>query len=188
MAEGWPGTGRIAWPLAAQSERAYLPTTRRGLAFPLVPLRPQQRRRPVEVIVAQAVEVLVVAADEVVDAFGRDLDDPGGEPAHEPAVVGDEEQGARVAQEAVDQRLDRFQVEVVGRLVEDQDVGLEDDVAAEQEARGFAASSLENRTAASWPRTKPIGSPGQQSQSQLWTVFFSAPWESSNCCRWSWAK
>ena len=90
-------------------------------------------------IVAQAVEVLVVAADEVVDAVGGDLDDPGGEPAHEPAVVGDQEQGARVAQEPVDQRLDRFQVEVVGRLVEDQDVGLEDDVAAEQEAGRFAA-------------------------------------------------
>ena len=53
--------------------------------------------------------------------------------------MGDQEQGAGVAQEPVDQGLDRFQVEVVGRLVEDEDVGLEDDVAAEREARRFAA-------------------------------------------------
>src|SRR5581483_815054 len=54
-------------------------------------LLPQERSAGVEVVVAQALEVLLVGAAEVADALRRDLEDAVGEPLHEPAVVRHEE-------------------------------------------------------------------------------------------------
>ena len=70
----------------------------------------------------------------------------------------------------LDERLDGLEVEVVGRLVEHQHVGLLDDDAAEDEPRRLAAgerrrsasrtSSPEKSTRPSCPRTKAVASAG----------------------------
>ena len=52
------------------------------------------------------------------------LDDAGGELAKEGSVVGDEEEGRFDLQEKFLQPEDRFEIEVVGRLVEQENVGL----------------------------------------------------------------
>ena len=93
----------------------------------------------VEVIVAAALEVLVVGPPEVVEPLRRDLDDPVREPGDEPAVVRDEDERPVVLVQRRDEGLDRLDVEVVRRLVEDEDVGAEDREAGEDEARALAA-------------------------------------------------
>src|SRR5437588_11019343 len=60
----------------------------------------------VEVVVAEALEILLVGAGEVLDAARRDLQHAVGELRHEPAVVGDEDQRAVIGLEPLDQRLD----------------------------------------------------------------------------------
>ena len=90
-------------------------------------------------VVAAALEVLVVGPAEVVEPLRRDLDDPVREPGDEPAVVGDEDQRPVVLVQRRDEGLDRLDVEVVRRLVEDEDVGAEDREAGEDEARALAA-------------------------------------------------
>ena len=75
-----------------------------------------------------------VVAGPVEEAAPVELDDPGGQPAQEHPVVGDEDQRAPVAQEEVLQPADRLDVEVVGRLVEQEDVGLVDEGPGQQDA------------------------------------------------------
>jgi hypothetical protein len=90
------------------------------------------------VIVSAALEILGPGAREVVDALLRDLDDARRQLAHEPAVVGDEDQRALVGPEPLDEGLDRLEVQVVGRLVEHQHVRLLDHLACEDQTRGLA--------------------------------------------------
>src|SRR6202035_5311692 len=98
-----------------------------------------QHRFGVQVIVAQALQVLVVGAAEILDALGRYLEDAVGELGDEPAVVGDEDEGAVVGLESLDERLDGLEVEMVGGLVEHQHVRLGDRQPAEDAAGGLAA-------------------------------------------------
>src|SRR5262249_7946453 len=90
-------------------------------------------------VVAQALEILLVGTAEVLDAVRRDLEDAVGEPLHEPAVVGDEDQRAVEGLEPLHQRVDRLEVEVVRRLVEYEHVPLLDAEAREDGARRLAA-------------------------------------------------
>ena len=68
----------------------------------------------------------VVVARPVVEPAAVELPDAVGEPPQEAAVVGDKEQCAPPAGEKLLQPGDRLEVEVVGRLVEQQHVGLGD--------------------------------------------------------------
>ncbi len=74
----------------------------------------------------------------VTNPFAADFHHPGGELTHEPAVVGHQDQGALVVLQARDQCLDGLQVQVVGRLVQHQDVGLLQRQAAEHKPRRLA--------------------------------------------------
>ena len=76
----------------------------------------------------------------VADEFAPgEFDDGGGDAVEEVAVVGDEEAGAGVARQEDFEPLDSFGVEVVGGFVEDEEVGLGDEGAAEGDAAFFAA-------------------------------------------------
>jgi hypothetical protein len=74
----------------------------------------------------------VVAAGDVEQAAAIELDDAGRQRPQEGAVVGDEEQGDAGAQQVLLEPADRLDVEVVGRLVEEQQVGLAGKRAGEQ--------------------------------------------------------
>ena len=75
-----------------------------------------------------------VVAGPVVEPAAVELDDPGGQPLEEDPVVGDEDERAAVAEQEVLEPADRLDVEVVGRLVEQQDVGLGDERPGQQHA------------------------------------------------------
>ena len=64
-----------------------------------------------------------VGAAVVVDTAGGDFDGAGSDIVEESAVVGDENHGAGVGREKVFEPLDRDDVEVVGGLVEEEEVG-----------------------------------------------------------------
>src|SRR5690606_35810363 len=74
-------------------------------------LRPNPRR-----FAARFPDVFGVAAAVLVDAVGADFDDAVGQGAEEVPVVGDEEQGAVVVGERLDEHLLGFDVEVIGGL------------------------------------------------------------------------
>ena len=63
-----------------------------------------------------------------------ELDDAGGEPPEEHPVVRDEDERAAVAEQELLEPADRLDVEVVGRLVEQEDVGLGDEGLSQQDA------------------------------------------------------
>ncbi len=97
-----------------------------------------------------ALEERRVVAGPVVEAAAVELGDPGGQPAEERAVVGDEDQRAAVAEQEVLEPADRLDVQVVGRLVEQEDIGVGDEGPRQQDAplhprgerrEGAAASS-----------------------------------------------
>ena len=67
-----------------------------------------------------------VVARPVEEPAAVDLDDPGGQPAEERPVVGDEDQRPAEPEQVVFEPADRLDVEVVRRLVQQQDVGLAD--------------------------------------------------------------
>jgi hypothetical protein len=67
--------------------------------------------------------VVVVAAEVVGELSVLQFHDPGGELAQEIAVVGDEEHGATVLEEGIFEGLEGGNVQVVGRLVEQEEVG-----------------------------------------------------------------
>ncbi len=64
------------------------------------------------------------------------LDHPGGQGVDEVAVVGDEDQRPLIAAQGVEQHLLGLQVEVVGRFVEEQQVGR----AQQQDGQGQAVA------------------------------------------------
>jgi hypothetical protein len=84
-------------------------------------------------------EVGGVVAGVRVGLAVRDLDDPCGDQVEEVAVVGDEDDGAGVALEEALQPADRVGVEVVGRFVEEQQVRLRGECAADGDAAFFTA-------------------------------------------------
>jgi len=63
-----------------------------------------------------------------------ELDDPGREPLEKGAVVGDEDHRAGIFEQEGLEPLDRLDVEMVGRLVEEQQVGLRDQRPGQQHA------------------------------------------------------
>ena len=83
----------------------------------------------------------VVALVTFEDAVAK-LDDPVGDLVKEMAVVGDDEERAGVVAEVVHEPPDAVGVEVVGGLVEDEDVGAGDDGACEGDAALLAAGEL----------------------------------------------
>ena len=88
---------------------------------------------------AAALQVGGVVAGPRAEAAPLELDDAGGQPLEEGAVVGDEEEGALEAQEEVLQPVDGVQVEVVGGLVQQQDVGMAGQGPGQQDAALHAA-------------------------------------------------
>ncbi len=84
-------------------------------------------------------EEVIVAALVGKELPGGELDDAVGDAVEEIAVVGHEEAGAAGADEELFEPGDRFDVEVVGRLVEDEQVWAGDDGAAEGDAAFLAA-------------------------------------------------
>ena len=90
-------------------------------------LRLEDDRVGVEVVVAAALEVLGVRAREVARPVRRHLEDARRELRDEPAIVGHEEDRPLERLQALDERVDGLEVEVVGRLVEHEHVGLLDD-------------------------------------------------------------
>src|SRR6185503_11374924 len=75
-----------------------------------------------------------------------ELDDPGGDRREEGAVVGDEEDGSGVGLEVLLQPANRVDVEMVGGLVEQQQVRLRHQRAAEQGPATPAAGELAHLT------------------------------------------
>ena len=74
--------------------------------------------------VLHAIDVVVVAGRVAGDAAGANLDDVRGHAVHEVPVVAREDHRAAVASQRVGERLDRFDVEMVARLVEHEHVVL----------------------------------------------------------------
>ena len=89
-----------------------------------------------------------VRAFDVVDAVPIEVPDTRPDFLHQILVVRDEEHGALVALQRDVQRVDRFQVEVVGRLVQHQDVRLLQHDPAEEQARRLAAGQRLGRLVA----------------------------------------
>ena len=83
---------------------------------------------------ALAAQVVIVGAAEVDHSAWAQLDNTSGQRGYELTVMADEYQGARVVLQCQVQRLDGFHVQVVGRFVHDQHVGLLQDQLAEQHA------------------------------------------------------
>ena len=90
-------------------------------------------------IVAAAREVLVVRSGKIAEALARDFEDARGERGNERAIVRDEHERALELEQRRDERLDRFEIEMVRRLVEHEHVGFLRHDAAEDQPRGFAA-------------------------------------------------
>ena len=84
------------------------------------------------------VGALVVGDVEVVGA-AFEVPDAGAGLFDQVLVVGDEEDGAFVLLDGLVERVDALEVEVVGGLVEDEDVGLLQHDLAEEQAGGFAS-------------------------------------------------
>ena len=78
----------------------------------------------------------------VVDAAGGDLDGAVGDIVEERAVMGDEHHGARIVLEERLEPLDALDVEVVGRLVEEEEVGLAQEELGQFDAHLPAAAEL----------------------------------------------
>ena len=124
LALGLAGLGRHAHPLELAGERALAGVGRLLLA-----------RHALELLLEPA----GVVAGERDAAAAVQLQDPLRDVVEEVAVVGDGDDGARVLLEEPLQPLDRLGVEVVGRLVEQQQVGVLEQQPAERDAALLAA-------------------------------------------------
>ena len=78
-------------------------------------------------------------------ASAVELEDPAGDVVEEVAIVGDGYDGALVVLEVALEPGDRFRVEVVGRLVEQQQVGLAQEKAGKRDAALFSAGEGRSR-------------------------------------------
>jgi hypothetical protein len=100
-------------------------------------------------------EVVVVVAGVAVERAVAQLEDAGAEGVEERAVVGDDDQAAGVAREVVLKPEQRLEIEVVGRLVEQQQRGLGDEQAGEMGAHDPAAGKRAWRAWSKSPSRKP---------------------------------
>ena len=129
--------------------------TRFGFGLP----RFRRRRYPLAFALQRALARLVLAAfllqsllflvqpRGVVALVGNaaaviELEDPAGDVVEEVAVVGDDQDGAGVIAQVALQPGDAFGVEMVGRLVEQQQLGLLQQQPAERDAAALAAGEL----------------------------------------------
>ena len=71
-----------------------------------------------------------------------ELEDPAGDVVEEVAVVGDDQDGARIIAQMAFQPVHALGVEMVGRLVEQQQVGLVEQQLAQRDAAALAARQL----------------------------------------------
>ncbi len=71
-----------------------------------------------------------------------ELEDPAGDVVEEVAVVGDDQDGAGIIAQMAFQPVHALGVEMVGRLVEQQQVGLIEQQPAERDAAALAAREL----------------------------------------------
>ena len=142
LALGLPGAGRHADPLELALERALAGLVRLLLVGEARLLLLEPRR------------VVALPRDAVAAV---ELEDPAGHVVEEVAVVGDGDDGARVvAEEALEPR-DRLGVEVVGRLVEQQQVGPLQQQAAQGDAPALAAGER-----------RDVGVAGRQRAARPW--------------------
>ena len=86
---------------------------------------------------------VIAFVDEVAPAI--ELEDPVDDIVEEIAVVGDEDDVARIVDQMLLEPLDAFGVEVVGRLVEQQDVGLFEQQPGQRDAALLAAREVVDR-------------------------------------------
>ncbi len=126
-------------------------------------------------------EEIGVGALEIVDVTVVEVPDASGNFVEKIVVVGDEEDGAFVFLQRDVECVDGFEIEVIARLVEDENVGLEQHEAAEKDARGFAAGErldgLGGVVAAKKHLTEKASSmrPGALRTSELSSVVFPTP-------------
>src|SRR4051794_16153045 len=85
----------------------------------------------------QVVRVVPVVRNE---AAAKEFDDAGGNAIEKVAVVRHDEAGARIRAQEILQPLDRLGIEVIGGLIENEEIGLRDERAAESHAALFAAA------------------------------------------------
>ena len=86
-------------------------------------------------IVPASREILFVCSREIVDSLTRNFDDSRSQFADEPSIVRDEYQTTVLSLERRDKSLDSFKVEMIGGLVQDQNVWAFDDMPGKDEAR-----------------------------------------------------
>ncbi len=80
-----------------------------------------------------------VAVPDDLASVRVDLDDRGGDALEEEAVVGDREDGAGVGEQGVFQPAEGCRVEMVGRFIEEHDLGRCGDQAGESQSGLFAS-------------------------------------------------
>ena len=83
---------------------------------------------------------LFVGAFEIFDVAGSKVPDSGGDFVDHVFVVADQQNGALEFLQGDIQGVDRFEVQVIGGFVEDQDVGLLQHQLAEKQPGGFASA------------------------------------------------
>ena len=91
-------------------------------------------------------QVLAVVYLIIIDAAHRDLDGAGGDVVYEGPVVTDYDHRLSSLDQEVFQPLDRLDVEVVGRLVEQQYVGLFQKQLGQLDAHAPTAAELAGRS------------------------------------------
>ncbi len=91
----------------------------------------------VKMIVPASRKVFFVRPGKVVDPLTGNFDDSRGQFAHEPPIVGHEYKASVVSFKCGDQGLDGFEVEVVGGLIQNQNVWAFDDMSSENEPGRF---------------------------------------------------
>jgi hypothetical protein len=114
-------------------------------------------------------------------AAAVELEDPAGDVVEEVTIVGDGDDRAGIRLQVVLEPGDRFGVEVVGRLVEQQDVGLLQQQPAESDAAALAAGQVvDGASAGGQPRASiAICRRADKSQAPSASIFScTVPWRS----------
>ena len=104
-----------------------------------------------------ALQVGVVAAVVHIAGAAIELQDPGGDAVQEVAVVGDQDQASAVLGQPVLEPGDRVDVEVVGRLVQDQQVGTGHQRPGQGHPLGLPTRQRRRRRVEQRAQTQPIG-------------------------------
>ena len=113
---------------------------------------------------SRRLEIGVVAGAVAAERAAIEIEDAGGEVAQEAAVVGDEDQRAAPALQRLLEVLDRVDVEVVRRLVQEQQVGIAHQRRGEQHPPlGSGRQRLESASRSSGQVAAPPGRCGSRS-------------------------